>query len=54
MKLISKKTVFVGAVLVVVAAALLFAARNRRVGVSEYFTTPIAAGSLRNVLTESQ
>jgi HlyD family secretion protein len=50
MKFFSRKTTFVGALIVIIAVVVLFTARNQRAAVNEFFTAPVDRGPLRNVV----
>src|SRR5215467_9478573 len=50
MKFFSRKTTFVGALVVIIAVVVLFTARNQRAAVNEFFTAPVDRGPLRNVV----
>src|ERR1051326_1428664 len=50
MKLISKKTAFIGMLLIIVVTAALFTARNQRAAGNDFFTATVDKGPLRNVV----
>ncbi len=50
MKLLSKKTIFIGAIVLIIVVAVMFSARNQRAAGNEYFTSTVEEGPLRNVV----
>ena len=50
MKILSRKTAFIGVVVVIIAIVVLFLVRNQRAAVNEFFTATIEKGPLRNVV----